>query len=80
MGRFLKGLKFGAILGALAGLLLSPKSGKENRRWIKENTNQENINKVIKKGKNLLNKKQNTEPIQEDKKAKRTTTKKTQKK
>jgi gas vesicle protein len=35
-GYFLKGLAFGGLLGALAGFLFAPKSGKELRSDIKE--------------------------------------------
>ena len=35
-GNFLRGLLTGAILGALAGVLFAPKSGKELRADIKE--------------------------------------------
>lgn len=35
-GSFLKGLLFGAAAGAIAGVLLAPKSGKETREDIKD--------------------------------------------
>ncbi len=35
-GSFLKGLLFGALVGATAGILFAPKSGKETREDIKK--------------------------------------------
>lgn len=36
MGKFVKGLLFGALTGAAGGLLLAPKSGDETRQQIKD--------------------------------------------
>jgi gas vesicle protein len=39
-GNFLKGLLIGGVLGALAGILFAPKSGKELRADIKEKSSE----------------------------------------
>lgn len=55
MGKFLSGLKFGAIIGGLAGLLFSPKTGEENRKWVKKvkEENQDKIEDAVKTGKKI---------------------------
>jgi gas vesicle protein len=42
------GLVFGALVGGVAGLLLAPKSGRENRRVVQEKINEvrERINRI----------------------------------
>ncbi|MGA3085483.1 MAG: YtxH domain-containing protein [Thermodesulfobacteriota bacterium] len=47
-GNFLKGLVIGSFLGAVAGILFAPKSGKELRSDIKEKWNE-----VFKDGKGI---------------------------
>lgn len=39
-GKFIAGFVVGGALGALAGLLLAPKSGEETREIIKDNSRQ----------------------------------------
>ena len=45
-GKFGLGLLFGAAVGAVAGILTAPKSGKETRKELKEKA--EEIGKVVK--------------------------------
>jgi gas vesicle protein len=51
-GGFSGGLILGALVGAVAALLLTPRNGKENREWLAQQLNDsENLKNVINQGK-----------------------------
>jgi len=55
MGSFIKGLKLGAIIGGVLGVFFTPKTGEENRKWVKKvkDENQEKLDKAVKSGKKI---------------------------
>ncbi|MDP3985661.1 MAG: YtxH domain-containing protein [bacterium] len=58
MGKITKTFVLGAAIGALAGLLLSPKTGKENQKMLKKKFNSiiDQVTKDVAKAKDLTEK------------------------